>query len=223
MTGQHIRLRLPRAGFDLDVDLHLPAQGITVLFGPSGSGKTSVLRCVAGLERAQTAFVSIDGQTWQDDAAGVFVPTWQRSLGYVFQESSLFEHMNVQANLAYGLRRSNGPASAQALQEAIDLLGIGELLSRRPQALSGGERQRVAIARALAAEPRLLLADEPTAALDSRTGREVVDLLKSLARDQGCGVLMVTHDPRILDVADRLLEMEDGQLQERKVLPQAGR
>jgi len=126
MTGQQIRLRLPRAGFDLDVDLHLPAQGITVLFGPSGSGKTSVLRCVAGLERAQTAFVSIDGQTWQDDAAGVFVPTWQRSLGYVFQESSLFEHMNVQANLAYGLRRSNGPASALALQEAIDLLGIGD-------------------------------------------------------------------------------------------------
>ena len=86
MSGQQIRLRLPRAGFDLDVDLHLPAQGITVLFGPSGSGKTSVLRCVAGLERAQNAFVSIDGQTWQDDAAGVFVPTWQRSLGYVFQD-----------------------------------------------------------------------------------------------------------------------------------------
>jgi molybdate transport system ATP-binding protein len=213
MTGQQIRLRLTRAGFDLDVDLHLPAQGITVLFGPSGSGKTSVLRCVAGLERAQTAFVSIDGQTWQDDAAGVFVPTWQRSLGYVFQESSLFEHLNVHANLSYGLRRSNGPASAQALQEAIDLLGIGELLSRRPQALSGGERQRVAIARALAAQPRVLLLDEPLASLDLARRLDIMPWIERLRDESRTPMIYVTHSAQeVTRLADHLVVLERGRV-----------
>ena len=213
MTGQLIRLRLPRAGFDLDVELHLPPQGITVLFGPSGSGKTSVLRCVAGLERAQNALVRIDGQTWQDDAAGVFVPTWQRSLGYVFQESSLFEHMNVQANLAYGLRRSNGPASARALQEAIDLLGIGDLLGRRPQALSGGERQRVAIARALAAQPRVLLLDEPLASLDLARRLDIMPWIERLRDELRMPMIYVTHSTQeVTRLADHLVVLERGRV-----------
>ena len=213
MTGQQIRLKLPRADFDLDVDLHLPTQGITVLFGPSGSGKTSVLRCVAGLERAQNALVRIDGQTWQDDAAGVFVPTWQRSLGYVFQESSLFEHMNVQANLSYGLRRSNGTTSAQALQEAIDLLGIGELLSRRPQALSGGERQRVAIARALAAQPRVLLLDEPLASLDMARRLDIMPWIERLRDESRTPMIYVTHSAQeVTRLADHLVVLERGRV-----------
>ena len=213
MTGQQIRLKLPRADFDLDVDLHLPPQGITVLFGPSGSGKTSVLRCLAGLERAQNALVRIDGQTWQDDAAGVFVPTWQRSLGYVFQESSLFEHMNVQANLAYGLRRSTGPASARALQEAIDLLGIGELLSRRPQALSGGERQRVAIARALAAQPRVLLLDEPLASLDMARRLDIMPWIERLRDESRTPMIYVTHSAQeVTRLADHLVVLERGRV-----------
>ena len=195
-----------------EVDLAVEPGEIVALLGPSGSGKTSVLRCVAGLERAQTAFVSIDGQTWQDDAAGVFVPTWQRSLGYVFQESSLFEHMNVQANLAYGLRRSNGPASARALQEAIDLLGIGDLLDRRPLALSGGERQRVAVARALVTKPSCVLADEPTGNLDAETADTVFNLMLDIAKSQGTAFVIVTHDPLRAARCDRVLRLDHGVL-----------
>ena len=153
-----LRLKLQRADFALDVDLELPGQGITVLFGVSGSGKTSLLRCVAGLERTPGALVSIAGETWQDDAASVYLPTWQRPLGYVFQEASLFEHLTVRGNLEFGLKRAKG-ADASALSAAIDLLGIAALLERKTSQLSGGERQRVAIARALATQPRLLLLD----------------------------------------------------------------
>jgi molybdate transport system ATP-binding protein len=144
-----IRLKLQRADFALDVDLQLPGQGITVLFGVSGSGKTSLLRCVAGLERTPGARVAIAGESWQDDAAGIYLPTWQRPLGYVFQEASLFEHLTVRGNLQFGLKRAKG-ADSSALNAAIVLLGIAALLERTTSQLSGGERQRVAIARALA-------------------------------------------------------------------------
>ena len=126
-----IRLTLPRADFALQVDLQLPARGITVLFGASGSGKTSLLRCVAGLERAQQAHVAIAGEIWQDDATGLFLPTHRRALGYVFQEASLFEHLDVQGNLDYGVKRARTPQARQQLQAAIELLGIAELLRRR--------------------------------------------------------------------------------------------
>ena len=125
MSGEsnQLRLTLQRPDFHLQLDLELPARGITVLFGPSGSGKTTVLRCVAGLERPRDALVRIGGQAWQDDASGAFLPTWQRPVGYVFQEASLFEHLDVQGNLAYGLRRSREPG-AQA-GEANYVLPIG--------------------------------------------------------------------------------------------------
>jgi len=150
----------------------------------------------------------------------------RRSIGMIFQGHNLLRCLTAEQNVQMGadLLPQRSYATRRALaRQWLRAVGLEPELGKLPHDLSGGQKQRVAIARALAAEPRLLLADEPTAALDSRTGREVVDLLKSLARDQGCGVLMVTHDPRILDVADRLLEMEDGQLQERRVLPQAGR
>ena len=158
-TSLELRLTLPRADFDLQVDLQLPARGITVLFGPSGSGKTSVLRCVAGLERARSARVVVAGEVWQDDTARVFVPTYRRALGYVFQEASLFDHLDVRDNLRYGMRRAQAPGAELTLHRAVQLLGIQDLLKRRTHQLSGGERQRVAIARALATTPRLLLLD----------------------------------------------------------------
>src|SRR5690606_13589482 len=148
-----------------------------VLFGPSGSGKTSVLRCIAGLERAQNSRIRMGAEVWQDDAAGVFLPAWRRPLGYVFQEASLFEHLNVQGNLDYGLKRSKAPRARHALDEAIELLGISPLLARRTATLSGGERQRVAIARALATAPGLLLLDEPLASLDHARRQEVLPWL----------------------------------------------
>ena len=168
------RLQLARpGGFTLDVDLALPARGISALCGPSGCGKTTVLRALAGLERA-AGRVALGDAVWQDDASRRFVPTHQRPLGYVIQESVLFPHLDVRRNLGYGLRRIAPAARRIALDQVVDLLGIGHLMDRRPDTLSGGERQRVAIARALATSPRLLLMDEPLAALDAARKAEVL-------------------------------------------------
>jgi molybdate transport system ATP-binding protein len=135
--------RLPRRGFTLDVALRLPARGVTALFGPSGCGKTSVLRALAGLERA-TGRVAFGEAVWQDDAQRCFVPTHQRAIGYVIQEAALFPHLDVRRNLVYGLNRIAADQRRIALDQVVDLLGIAHLLERRPDTLSGGERQRVA-------------------------------------------------------------------------------
>lgn len=211
--SNRIRLRLPRAGFELVVDLVLPPRGITALFGPSGSGKTSVLRAVAGLERAGDAVVRIGGVTWQDDAAGVFLPVWQRPLGYVFQESSLFDHLNVRGNLEYGLKRTRASGARQALDEAIVLLGIADLLDRRTSALSGGERQRVAIARALATRPSVLLLDEPLASLDLQRRQDILPWLERLRDEWRAPMLYVSHSAdEVARLADRLVVMERGRV-----------
>ena len=214
MSQDHqITLSLPRADFDVAIDLRLPAQGVTVLFGASGSGKTSVLRCVAGLERAQSGVVRIGDETWQDDARGVFVPTWRRSLGYVFQESSLFAHLDVRGNVEFGLRRMRSQQGQQTLDEAIDLLGIGDLLHRRPQQLSGGERQRVAIARAIATRPQLLLLDEPLASLDLARRREILPWLERLRDELSMPMLYVTHSAdEVARLADQLVVLERGRI-----------
>ena len=153
-----IRARLQRnyPGFALDVDLELPGRGVTAVFGPSGCGKTTLLRCVAGLERRATGYLSVDDEVWQDDDVRRFVPVHQRALGYVFQDASLFAHLNVAQNLNYGMQRVPVALRRVSLEQSIDLLGIAHLLARQPDALSGGERQRVAIARALASSPRIL-------------------------------------------------------------------
>jgi molybdate transport system ATP-binding protein len=212
-AGLRIQLRLPRADFDLQLDLHLPGRGITVFFGPSGSGKTSVLRCVAGLERAQQARVVVAGEVWQDDALRVFLPTHARALGYVFQEASLFEHLDVQGNLQYGARRARSPQAVQTLQTAIDLLGIADLLRRRPGQLSGGERQRVAIARAIATAPRLLLLDEPMAALDQARRQDILPWLERLRDELRIPMLYVTHSAdELARLADHLVVLERGRV-----------
>mgnify|MGYP002776208136 FL=1 len=208
-----IRLTLPRADFALQVDLQLPARGITVLFGASGSGKTSLLRCVAGLERAQQAHVAIAGEVWQDEATRLFLPTHRRALGYVFQEASLFEHLDVQGNLDYGVKRARAPQARQQLQAAIELLGIAELLRRRPAQLSGGERQRVAIARALATAPRVLLLDEPMAALDLARRLEIMPWLERLRDELSIPMLYVTHShDELARLADHLVVLARGQV-----------
>jgi molybdate transport system ATP-binding protein len=203
-----VRLALDRGnGFTLAVDLALPARGIAVLFGPSGSGKTTVLRAVAGLERAARGLVRIDGTTWQDDDAGVHLPTWQRPLGYVFQEASLFEHLDVRENIAYAARRAREPLP----HDVIELLGIAPLMARRAHELSGGERQRVAIARALATRPRLLLLDEPLAALDAARRREILPWLEQLRDQLSIPMLYVTHSAdEVARLADTLVVMREG-------------
>ncbi|MCW5238400.1 molybdenum ABC transporter ATP-binding protein [Verminephrobacter eiseniae] len=206
------QLRLAHPGFTLDVDLRLPGRGVTALFGPSGCGKTSCLRAIAGLARAQPGRVLVNGDIWQDDALRIWRATHQRGLGYVFQEASLFEHLSVRGNIAYGLRRTAPARRRVALEQAVELLGIGPLMERRPQALSGGERQRVALARALATSPRLLLMDEPLAALDAPRKAELLPYLERLQRGLDIPVLYVSHS---LDEVARLA----GHL----VLLQAGR
>lgn len=211
MSGVEVRLLLSRADYELRVDLQLPGSGISVLFGPSGAGKTSVLRCVAGLERARDARVAIGGEVWQDDASGRFVPVHRRALGYVFQEASLFGHLDVRGNLLYGVKRA-GSASARArLDAAVELLGIGHLLGRPVGELSGGERQRVAIARALGCEPRVLLMDEPLAALDVQRRQELLAWLERLRDELALPILYVTHSvDELARLADQLVVLEGG-------------
>ena len=210
MTGMNpgieLQLALPRRGFLLQADLRLPGRGISALFGPSGCGKTTLLRALAGLERAKGRVV-VDGQVWQDDEPAdgprIFLPPHRRPLGYVIQEAALFPHLDVAANLAYGRRRSGADAQRIALDAVIELLGIGPLLQRRPDTLSGGERQRVAIARALATGPRLLLMDEPLAALDAQRKAEILPYLERLHHELALPVVYVTH---ALDEAARLAD-----------------
>ncbi len=204
------KLALARPGFALDVTLELPAQGITALFGPSGCGKTTVLRALAGLERARGR-IAMGNEVWQDDATGAFVPTYRRPLGYVIQEAALFPHLDVRRNLTYGLRRTGGGSASTELDQAVDLLGIGALMNRRTPTLSGGERQRVAIARALATRPRLLLMDEPLAALDAARKAEILPYLERLHTQLALPIIYVTHAmDELARLADHLVLMERG-------------
>jgi len=209
--GLRIRAHLARSDFHLDVDLELPPKGITVLFGPSGSGKTSLLRCVAGLERPSNGLIRLGQELWQDESRDVFVPPWERDLGYVSQEASLFGHLDVQKNVDYGLKRSGKPGSAKARSGAIELLGIGHLMHRHPANLSGGERQRVAIARALATQPRLLLLDEPLAALDLARRHEILPWLEKMRDELSMPMLYITHSAdELARLADYLVVLDKG-------------
>ena len=201
-------LRLARRDFTLDVALTLPARGVTALFGPSGCGKTTVLRALAGLERAEGR-VAVNGSVWQDGPR--FVPPHQRPLGYVIQEAALFPHLSVRRNIEFGARRSGGlPAGMPRL---IELLGIGALMERRPATLSGGERQRVAIARALAANPELLLMDEPLAALDASRKADILPYLERLQAELALPVVLVTHSMHeVAALAEHLVLMHAGRV-----------
>lgn len=206
-----IQVALTRTDFQLAVDLALPDRGITVLFGPSGSGKTSLLRCVAGLEPAR-GLVAIGNDTWLDTTHQINRPTWQRELGFVFQEPSLFGHLNVHDNLKFGTTRVGSAQALTALSQAIELLGLRHLLNRSVDSLSGGERQRVAIARALATQPKLLLLDEPLASLDYRKKREIMPWLEHLHQELEIPVLYVTHSiSELKRLADHVVLLHDGQ------------
>ncbi len=207
-----ICISLDRSDFALKVDLTLPANGITVLFGPSGSGKTTLLRCVAGLEKAQ-GLISFGHEIWQDNAKRLFKPSWQREIGYVFQEASLFEHLNVRQNLQFGLRRAGNTNQAPVLDAALELLGIVHLLDRTVTSLSGGERQRVSIARALATQPKLLLLDEPLASLDLARRKEVLPWLERLHAELKIPMLYVTHSVDELSrLADQVIMLDQGKV-----------
>lgn len=198
-------------GFELHVAFSVPGQGVTALFGSSGSGKTTLLRCVAGLEQAQGR-CHIRGETWQNRQH--FLPTHRRSIGYVFQEASLFPHLSVRANLAFGWRHTPPNARRIHFDEAVGLLGIEPLLRRASAQLSGGERQRVAIARALLTSPRLLLMDEPLAALDHAAKQTILPYLERVFDELGLPVLYVSHHPEeVAQLADYMVLLEAGRVQ----------
>ena len=213
MSGIHCRLKKHLGSFSLDIDVCLPGRGVTAIFGPSGSGKTSLLRSIAGLERAGEGYLSVNNEVWQDDSRGVFIPVHRRSIGYVFQDASLFNHLTVQGNLDYGFKRVPVTERRVLLQQTITLLGIESLLQRQPGTLSGGERQRVAIARALATSPKLLLMDEPLASLDDARKAEILPFLERLHESLEIPVLYVSHAPdEVARLANHLVLLDAGRV-----------
>ena len=217
MTAGETALSISLAGrlgaFELDVDLAVPARGVTALFGPSGCGKTSVLRCIAGLQKLPGR-LSIGSDIWQDTASGTFRPPHERHVGYVFQEANLFPHLSVRENLLFGARRAkDGIVGGSDLRDIVALLGIGHLLDRSTKALSGGERQRVAVGRALLSRPRVLLMDEPLSALDRMTKEEILPYFEMLHEKLALPIIYVSHDfAEIERLADTLVLMQAGRV-----------
>jgi molybdate transport system ATP-binding protein len=213
MSDITIRLRWPRGDFILNVSLDLPGQGVSVLFGPSGCGKTTCLRALAGLEKLPDAYIAIGDEIWQDSRQGIFIPPHQRSLGYVFQEASLFPHLSVEQNLLFGVKRLPASHPKADFDAICKLLGISSLLQRRPHHLSGGERQRVAIARALLLAPRILLMDEPLSALDQARKQEILPYLERLHRQLSIPIIYVSHAiDEVSRLADHLSLLQQGRV-----------
>jgi molybdate transport system ATP-binding protein len=197
----------------IEAKFEADTRGVVALFGRSGTGKTSLVNMLAGLLRPDRGRIEIDGRVLFDSASGIDLPPEKRRLGYVFQESRLFPHMSVRGNLEYGMRRAPRAERRIALDEALDVLGIGHLLHRRPRELSGGERQRVALGRALLASPRLLLMDEPLASLDGARKAEILPFIARLHDAFAMPVVYVTHAmDEIVQLADTLVLMDEGRV-----------
>jgi molybdate transport system ATP-binding protein len=197
-----------RGGFRLTARVDVPMQGLTAVLGPSGAGKTSLLRLIAGLDRASEGKLSIDGEVLDEPLAKTFVPPWQRRVATAFQDARLWPHLTVRAHLTYAAKRIGGGEPA-ALDEVVDKLGLGALLARRPAGLSGGERQRVALGRALLSGARLILADEPTAMVDSARRDMMEGLIRGMAGKTP--ILFVGHEQqRLRAIADRVLIVDGG-------------
>jgi putative ABC transport system ATP-binding protein len=197
-----------------DVDLAIAEGEIVLLTGPSGSGKTTLLTLVGALRAMQSGTCTVLGQQLMGATESQRVAL-RRRIGFIFQQHNLLGFLTARQNVAMALELD--PTSTEQTRlaragEMLEAVGLGTKTESLPGQLSGGQRQRVAVARALAARPGLVLADEPTAALDRQSGQDVVRLLTDLARQRGVPILLVTHDPRILDIADRIVAMEDGKV-----------
>jgi len=196
-----------------DISTEIPAGEIVIVTGPSGSGKTTLLTLVGALRSAQEGSVQVLGQELRQARAATLEKVRQK-IGFIFQQHNLLGALSALQNVELGLRagRRGGGSLRRHAAEMLTAVGLSERMNYKPEQLSGGQRQRVAIARALVSQPSILLADEPTASLDKESGREVVDRMKVLAKEHGTTILLVTHDNRILDIADRIVHLEDGYL-----------
>jgi putative ABC transport system ATP-binding protein len=195
-----------------DINLEIKAGEIVIMTGPSGSGKTTLLTLLGGLRSAQEGSLKILGQEICG-ASKRKLTRLRRQIGYIFQAHNLMTFLTVKENVRMSLELHDEYMNQDMDAKVIAMLetvGLGERVNYYPENLSGGQKQRVAIARALVSHPKIVLADEPTAALDKKSGRDVVELMQKLAKEQGCTILLVTHDNRILDIADRIIYMEDG-------------
>ncbi|MGB7520079.1 MAG: DevA family ABC transporter ATP-binding protein [Spirulinaceae cyanobacterium] len=197
-----------------DINLKISVGEIVIMTGPSGSGKTTLLTLIGGLRSAQSGSLKVVGHEICGASENDLVKA-RRNNGYIFQAHNLHGSLTALENVQMGLEVHGIFSKQQRHSRAAEMLtevGLEERLNYYPADLSGGQKQRVAIARALASNPKIVLADEPTAALDKKSGRDVVDIMHKLAKEQGCTILLVTHDNRILDLADRIVYMEDGRL-----------
>jgi putative ABC transport system ATP-binding protein len=204
-----------------NVDLQVRSGEIVLLTGPSGSGKTTLLTLIGALRAMQEGSARVLGEELRDAPETLRVKL-RRRIGFIFQNHNLLGFLTARQNVAMALEQDGALTDRQRLDRAGALLGAVGLAGhedRVPAKLSGGQRQRVSVARALAADPGLILADEPTAALDKASGQEVVQLLRDLAKSRGVAILLVTHDPRILDIADRIVAMEDGRIVQADTVP----
>ncbi len=196
------------------IDLKIKTGDIQLLMGPSGSGKTTLLSILGGILTPTAGNVFLMGQEITGLSRSKLAQFRLKNMGFIFQGFNLFPALTAAENIeaALNLKGFKGREARQQSLKLLEQVGLGEKSKSLPSDLSGGQKQRIAIARALAGKPRLIFADEPTAALDSQRGRAVIELLRSLAKEEGCTVVMVTHDPRIMDIADRVVYVEDGMI-----------
>jgi putative ABC transport system ATP-binding protein len=205
-----------------DINLQINRGEIVIMTGPSGGGKTTLLTLIGALRSVQDGSLSVMDKELLGAGEKEMVEV-RKHIGYIFQAHNLLKSITARQNVMMSLELHEQVSRQEADEKAVEMLkavGLEDQIDKIPDKLSGGQKQRVAIARALAAHPKLVLADEPTAALDSKSGRNVVDILQRLAREQGSAILLVTHDNRILDIADRIINMEDGRLTEGKYSPE---
>lgn len=206
-----IRIRAVRqlAKIALDVDLTLPDRGLTAVFGRSGSGKTTLINILSGLMDPDEGTISVNGQILYDSERRIKVPVYERRIGYVFQEARLFPHLTVRNNLRYGYN----PDGQIRMDEVVELLGIAQVLDRRPHYLSGGEKQRVAIGRALLTNPRLLLMDEPLSALDETRKSEIIPFIERIRDEFHTPIFYVTHSrAEVAKLANYVVVLADGRV-----------
>ena len=206
-----IALRHRLGGFLIDVSFSLERPGVTALFGPSGAGKTTIVHAVAGLLRPQQARIVVDGETVVETETEIFVPAQRRNIGCVFQDARLFPHLSVEGNLRFGWRRTRKRVGT--FDEIVELLGLAPLLGRKPSRLSGGEKSRIALGRALLAAPRLLLLDEPLAALDARRKSEILPYLMRLRDFAQLPMIYVTHaTEEVSRLAEEVIVLDRGRI-----------